>query len=247
MKAYHGHEREYARMRREGVQSWDQRDRPHPMDPDDLRFLEDVLRQLWCPRGGKALEMGCGTAPLLRFLCGAGFEGVGVDVSETAVEMAREQSAGLPVSFETGDVCRGAISAHAPLDLCLDGHCLHCVCDPADRRRVLADTATALSVDGVFVLMTMCAPVNDAGLARMSPGQIFRDSILYAPVSDPGDFEDVRRMGERLYLPVRCIPPWQSILAALEEAGLEPRLLRLALPTEQDPVSSLNIAASRRG
>ena len=36
-------------------------------------------------------------------------------------------------------------------------------------------------------------------------------------------------------------------LAALEEADLEPRLLRLALPTEEDPVSSLNIAASRRG
>ena len=72
-------------MKERGVRSWNERGvggQPvRAVDPDAERFLDDVLAQTWAPRAGRALELGCGTGPMLRWLAERGFRGVGIDVS----------------------------------------------------------------------------------------------------------------------------------------------------------------------
>ena len=126
-KNYALHQLEYEKMRRQGIKSWGRRDQPWEIDPNDKRFLADALAQPWAPKRGTALEIGCGTAPILRWLTRRGFSGLGVDISRTALEMARAQSRGRAIGFVQADMCRPALRLRGRFDLAVDGHCLHCV------------------------------------------------------------------------------------------------------------------------
>ncbi len=106
-KPYEGHETEYQRMRKNNIRSWDLRDKPEEIDESTKRFIEDALDQPWAAEKGKVIELGCGTAPMLRWLSEKGFgPGLGVDVSKTAIAMAREQSKGLNLTFKNADLCK---------------------------------------------------------------------------------------------------------------------------------------------
>ncbi len=57
------------------------------------------------PTGVKVLELGCGDGKTLAALVAADFQVTGVDVSPTAVNLAKEKI-GVKVKFVVGDVCR---------------------------------------------------------------------------------------------------------------------------------------------
>jgi len=105
-KSYQGHEIQYQKMKNKDVLSWDEMiGHNKGITNDTKRFLMDVLAQPWAPKGGKVIELGCGTAPILRWLCKKKFEGLGVDVSKTAIKMAREQSKGFDIRFKRAEKC----------------------------------------------------------------------------------------------------------------------------------------------
>ena len=110
-RPYESHEQAYVRLRRTGGKTWDDLQKKVPssgsdgIDSNDRRFLEGVLVQPWAPRSGLVVEMGCGTGPMVRWFCKRGFRGLGVDISQTAVEMGREQSVGHDLVLRQGDVC----------------------------------------------------------------------------------------------------------------------------------------------
>lgn len=247
---YHEHEAVYRRMAAEGVRAWDQTQRgaaARPeIDPDTQRFLEDVLAQPWVARGGRALELGCGTGPMLRWLAERGFRGVGLDVSRTAVRMAREQSAGRPVVFRVADVCGDLPPRLGRFDLVVDGHCLHCVTEPEDRRALLANARALLRDDGVLIVQTMCGPVDRRAFRARFPRQHRRGDVIYVPHPRAAEFRGARTFARQVHAPVRCVPHWRRVLRELSAAGFAPRLVRLAAATGEEPTGDLSVAATVR-
>ena len=139
-KAYAAHEVLYQRMKAKGIRCWEQLNnaetfkRNGQIERNDLRFLVDALAQEWAPRKGSAIELGCGTGPMLRWLRKQGLGGLGVDISRTAIAMAREQSKGSGLRFRQADLCGEPVAKAGSFDLALDGHCLHCITGQADRN-----------------------------------------------------------------------------------------------------------------
>ena len=71
--------------------------------------------------GDRVLEFGCGTGNNLRFLAEEGFQAFGIDASETAIELARNQLAewGLDAQLESGTFTQLSFS-DASFDLLID-------------------------------------------------------------------------------------------------------------------------------
>lgn len=227
IKAFTLHENEYRRMAAQGVRSWDERPWAsgnacaQEIDPGVKTTLETLFSKDWMPRGGRALEIGCGTAPLLRWVCRRGFEGCGVDVSETAIAMARSQSADYPVRLECGDFCQMA-GLGGQYDLIIDGHCLHCVTGQRDRESYLRNAFARLRPGGIFILLSMCGPVNLEVFHGKYPDQMLRDDTIYYPFDWVDPIEGVIEADGRRWLPTRHVGHWRAILDEVERQGFEP-------------------------
>jgi len=248
-KPYDSHELEYRRMKKKGVRSWDERPGSHApktrngIEVNTVRFLNDALAQPWAPNGGKAIELGCGTGPILRHLCKKGFSGLGVDVSKTAIAMAREQSRGLGVRFKQADVCNYPAGKPRTFDLAVDGHCLHCITRQADRKAFLRTVHRLLRNDGLFIVLTMCAPVDRKKFSDVLPTQKLIGRVIYVPYDRAGEYEGTRTVNGRKYLPTRHLGHWRSILTELRTAGFEPQLIRYNRPAANDPIGDLAVGA----
>lgn len=248
-KPYAAHEVLYQKMKAEGIRCWEQLNnaktcmRNAQIEQNALRFMTDALAQKWAPKKGRAIELGCGTGPMLRWLHRQGFTGLGVDVSKTAVAMAREQSEGLPLRFRQADICGDPVGKPASFDLALDGYCLHCITQLADRKRLLRNVHCLLRKGGVFLVLTMCTPVDRKGLTGKYSVTPMIGSTIYSPFSQAADYLYSRTIRGSLHMPTRHIGPWKSILKELRDAGFQPKLIRFNECTADDPVSSLCVAA----
>lgn len=248
-KPYEAHEIAYQKMKKEGIRSWDERYRSNShgrrrqIDIDTKRFLVDVLAQPWTQKGGKAIELGCGTAPILKWVCKKGFSGLGVDVSKTAITMAREQSNGLNIRFRQGDICKLNVNKAGKFDLVADGHCLHCITVPEDRKTFLKNAFGLLKRGGLFIVMTMCAPVDRKIFSNTCEGQKLIDHTIYAPYEKAREYEGFRTIGGCDYVPTRYIAHWRNILSEIRKAGFQIKLFRCNYPAGQDPTGSLAVGA----
>ncbi len=249
-KAYTAHEYAYRKLKAQGLRSWGAQPAVHgrtarpAIDPETRSFLADVLHLPWSPRGGRAFELGCGTGPILRWLCGKGFIGIGMDVSQTAIAMAREQSRKLRLRFIRGDVCTPQRRWHGAFDLVVDGHCLHCILSPKDRKAFLENTRLLLRPGGVLIVLSMCAPVDRRTLARVIPGQKLVGRLLYVPWERARAYEQSRLRGNQWYLPTRYVAAWSCILKEVEAAGFSVRRCLHNRPWGDDPFGTLCLAAT---
>lgn len=243
-KPYEGHEFEYRRMQERGIESWVERSGPSDIDEACERFLTDVLAQSWAPRSGEVIEIGCGTAPMLRWFARKGFSGLGLDVSPTAIGMAKEQSKGYPLRFEQADVCRIEIEEISRCEICVDGLCLHCVTGREDRRALLRNVRRLLEPEGVFIVMTMCGPIDRPAYGRLCPGHRVRGRIDYVACESAEEYEGCARIGGVAHMPTRYLGHWREIMSELRGAGFEERLFRLNRCTSEDPCSFLAVAAT---
>ena len=91
-KPYESHEIAYQKMRQQGIKQWGGKGSgtKGSFSYETKRFLKDVLSQPWAPKAGKAVEFGCGTGPIIRWVCERGFTGLGFLISKTAIAMAKE-------------------------------------------------------------------------------------------------------------------------------------------------------------
>jgi SAM-dependent methyltransferase len=91
--------------------------------PDPPQILVDAVKAR--PRGGRALDVGCGAGTLSVYLAKHGFDVTGIDVIPKALELAgaHARAAGADVTFVEADAL--AWAAPAPFDLVLDSGCLH--------------------------------------------------------------------------------------------------------------------------
>lgn len=103
---------------------------------------------------GRALDLGCGTGTNAAYLARHGWEVVGVDLVDRAVQQARQKSdaAELPVTVVRGDVTRlDELDVAGPFDLFFD---LSCYCGiPTHRRDGYADGITRRAAEGARLLL----------------------------------------------------------------------------------------------
>ena len=150
-----------------------------------------------------ALEVGCGTGPVCCFLAERGFRVEGVDVSQTAIAMARSEAArrGLDIRYRVADICRGSVGRQS-CDLVVDGHCLHCLVRDDDRRRALAAMREAVKPEGAFWLETMLAGESTS---FGDDTLLDEDGVLWVPISRPGRFDMERQVEGKTYVANRRV------------------------------------------
>lgn len=247
-KPYEAHEAAYQKMLSKGIRSWEEYNAPNEhrddLDVHLVQFLKDALSQPWAPKKATALELGCGTGPISRWLAGRGFSCLGIDISKTAIQMARGQSKGktLPVRFQQADACDAKLKP-SQFSLVVDGHCLHCITQPDDRRAFLTNAFRLLKPGGLFLMSTMCRPIDRKKFKESFASHKLIDSRVYVPWDRANDYAHSRVIQGKLHLPTRYISHWKTILAEVKAAGFQVQLLRLDFHRDRDPISSLHLGA----
>lgn len=170
--AYYDHEQAYRRIAAAGGRGWD--DLAPGQNPGSYEALDAFLASPFVPRAGRALDLGCGGGQAALKLAARGFDVVGVDYSETAIALARQNAvaAGLHVTFQVRD----ALAPPAgEFELVIDNHLLHCLLG-ADRGVLLANAFRALAPGGLLFSDTMSAE-GDFSPAAMAADPLSRRAL----------------------------------------------------------------------
>jgi SAM-dependent methyltransferase len=220
MHYYEADDLTFQKLRAAGKHAWDEQSDPEASFENFLMrpFLEESLAGLTRPLAGlHALEIGCGTGPISCFLASRGLAVRGIDVSPTAVEMARQHAAerGLGVQFQVADICNLPAPGEQ-YDWIVDGHCLHYLVWEEDRQKALAAVHRMLKPDGVFLVETM---VSHPGMAIGEKYRLDNRGVLWLRVDDPADLADVAKLGGEWFLPYRRILQPEGVESELRAAG----------------------------
>ena len=248
-KPYEGHEIRYKWLQKEGILSWggSRKNRKHTtLNADNKGFLKDVLSQPWAPKSGKVIELGCGTGPILRWVCKKGFSGLGIDISKTAIAMAKEQSKDLDIKFRQGDVCSLNAKSLGKFDIVIDGLCLHCITDIEDRRVYLDNVFKILKKGGLFVLLTMCGPVDRKKFHDVCPDFKLYKNIIYTPLKKKVVYEGTRKFDGCDYMANRFVGHWKDILCEVRQADFELKLIRYHANNFKDAFGTLTVGALKK-
>jgi SAM-dependent methyltransferase len=163
--------------------------------------------------------------------------------------MAKAQSKGFKIRYINDDFCLLDTKNLDKYDLCIDAHFMHCITDNKDRKNVLRKIREILKPGGIFIFMSMCSPVSRKNLAKAYKGQKIDGNIIYIESGKYGDFQDLRIINGKKYLPMRYIAHWKKLLSELKEAGFSPMVTQYVRYDKNDPkepTGILNVAAIRK-
>lgn len=246
-RTYEADDSVFQKLRATGKSSWDEQSDPEAsFDRFVMRpFLEEVLAGLASPLHElSALEIGCGSGPISCFLAASGLAVRGIDVSPTAIEMARQNAVqrGINVSFELADICR-LPERRDRYDLVVDGHCLHCLVWDEHRRDALAAIHRLLKPTGLFVIETMLTHANllVGGNYRIDP-----DGVLSIRVDAPAGVEGVFRSGGEWFAPYRRLRTADEVAAELGDAGFAVKSTHASAQKDPRKPMLLRVRASHR-
>ncbi len=117
------------------------------------------------------LELGAGTGSNAVWLAGQGFNVTAMDISPTAIEIARGKAAdaGVGITFVVGDILKDKIP-HGPFDLVFDRGCFHVFDMPEDRSALAEIIRNQLNPGGYWfsIIGSTDGPRRDSGPPRMS-------------------------------------------------------------------------------
>ncbi|MHB1456306.1 MAG: class I SAM-dependent methyltransferase [Armatimonadota bacterium] len=152
IREYYDHENVYRKIREQGYTGWDP-----PDELEKLNHITEFLTSKHAPSLGSALDLGCGGGEIAILLAQHGWKVVGIDYSETAIEMAHENAQGLnlPVEFIVGDATKVLPVDPKSFSLVLDNGVLHCLTNYADRIAFLKNAYNALDVNGTIFSVNM--------------------------------------------------------------------------------------------
>jgi len=116
-------------------------------DPDLVKLVKDGTIPV-----GQALDIGTGPGHDAVFLIQQGFHLIGIDISPTAVVLARENAsnAGLFGFFQKGDIRQIPVEDKF-IDFAYDRGCFH-VLDVEDRPKAISEIHRVLRKGGLFLL-----------------------------------------------------------------------------------------------
>ena len=114
----------------------------------------------------KALDIGCGTGDNSIWLAQKQFQVTGTDISEIAIEKAKEKASKRDVkcSFLVVDFNRNRIEG-APFGFIFDRGCFHTFTSDKERKRFAKNVASNLEKDGLWLSI-----IGNADERRQGPG-----------------------------------------------------------------------------
>jgi 2-polyprenyl-3-methyl-5-hydroxy-6-metoxy-1,4-benzoquinol methylase len=124
---------------------------------------------------GRAIDIGCGTGTNALWLAQRGFDVLGVDISETAVEMARQKALerGIECRFEVVDVLNDTMSGQT-FDFVFDMGCFHTFEAAEEQDRFAARMAELLPPGQLWlsIVGSTDGPGRDHGPPRRSAREL---------------------------------------------------------------------------
>jgi SAM-dependent methyltransferase len=185
-------------------------------DNFDLRsFLESALASMaFSEPRPRAFEYGTGTGAGACFLAARGFEVDAIDISPTAIALARRFAGDrrLKIQFAVGDVTR--MTPSAPLyDLVVDNFCLQYIIGDDERHGLLRTMRSLLKKEGYFVIGTV---PHRAGRAFGSDQFDATTGIVYRRLP-----ADSRQCEEAIPLGREWFVPWRRLVLSSEALRLE--------------------------
>jgi SAM-dependent methyltransferase len=167
-------------------------------DPDLVRLVNEGRIPV-----GQALDLGTGPGHDAVFLIQKGFDVVGIDISPSAIKLARENAShhGLFGFFQTGDI-RAVPMEDQYVDFINDRGCFHTL-DPEDRDAAIAEMARVLKRRGLLLLRVFSdeEPGTDGPhrFSRAALESLFAGRFRLLEFWD-GVYEGSRRAKSRLVL-----------------------------------------------
>jgi SAM-dependent methyltransferase len=143
--------------------------------PDILQNIVKTEKVKPC----KVIELGCGTGNYVIYLSGSGFIATGVDISKTAIEMAKNSAVKRKVqcNFIVADVLSEMTEVQDIFDFAYDWELLHHIF-PQDREKYIKNVCRLLNPGGQYlsVCFSEKSPqFGGVGKYRKTP----LDTILY--------------------------------------------------------------------
>ena len=220
---YHAHESAYKEIKAKGGIGWGGVKTLEQLGDDETNnYLKSTIEK-WVGKseGKSALDLGCGSGTTAFVLSKLGFNVTGVDISETAIGMAKdlalEQS--LEIKFEIGDVLQ-LEKMQQKFDLIYDSHCFHCIVFDDDRDRVLEGVKNSLSSTGIFILDTM-AHSDEFDITGGAESLRFDgDYILWHKTTNTDIHGVVNIEGQNWCAQRRLYPP-EKIIQEAKKAGFK--------------------------
>ena len=123
----------------------------------DLQRLAGLLRRIPHPPGKtKILDLGCGDGTIGLFLAGLGYQYLGIDISEAAIERARQRAAESDVGarFEVANVLDLHAFPTTKFPIVIDCYCFHMLVLDAHREVYFRNVRRVLRGKGYFILFS---------------------------------------------------------------------------------------------
>ena len=137
---------------------------PWDIGKPDFNLTETVIQN---PINScKVLDIGCGTGDNSIWLAQKHFQVTGTDISEIAIEKAKEKASKKDVkcTFHVVDFIRNQIEG-APFDFVFDRGCFHTFTSGSERKKFAKKVASNLEKDGLWLSI-----VGNADERRQGPG-----------------------------------------------------------------------------
>ena len=143
---YTTYEDRYRRVYAQGVEYW-------TGDPEEITavicLVDDFIEfAKVTPFFHSIIEFGCGEGFLAKHLLQKGYSYLGVDISPSALNKARNRISESDPRFMLGDVTNLPEVRSGSFDIALDNYCLHMFVTDADRRRYLGEVHRTLKPGG---------------------------------------------------------------------------------------------------
>jgi len=154
------------------------------------------------PRGGVALDVGCGSGREAVFLAKCGYSAIGVDFSSAAIHIARQLgiAEGVTIDWHVADALHLPLEAKS-VDFVNDRGCFHIV-QRRHRRRFVGEIARILKPGGRMLLRGSAANSKGGGFVAVTTEEIDR-------------WFDRRRFRRGPVLPIEMIANRGTLLGSL--------------------------------
>lgn len=164
---------------------------------DTLRFLKFLKKdQKYKLDGKNILDLGCGTGRNANYLAEEGNNVIGIEISKTAITLAKERATdlGVKVDYRLGDIGEPYEISDESVDVVLDVTSSNAL-NEKGRSVYLSEVSRVLKSGGYFFVRALCKDGNKnvKNLLKDSPGREYdtyymRDLDLYERVFSREDF-----------------------------------------------------------
>lgn len=238
MKAYYyAHESAYKQIKKKGYVGWgNAKTLDELSDPTTQDYIKSSIEKwLLCPKGKNALDLGCGSGTTAFFLAKEGLRVTGIDISETAIELAKELSSkqNLNIDFLVADVLH-LEKMNQRFDLIYDSHCFHCIVFEEDRFKVLDGVKKSLNDSGIFILDTMVMAHNYNPCADKDNLRFDNEFILWHKTSST-DYRGIVEIDGEHWCAQRRIYPAIKVMDEIKQTGFKILSKSLDLQKQGEP------------